>query len=118
MVEQGRRQPVETIHLSAHRFQELLPVRFVHLLFAEELQRAGKSEDRRSELMRGVGNELAARLVQLRQALTHALETACELSDLVVTFGLDRLLQRASGNPVGATLEAVNARGETARTQF
>jgi hypothetical protein len=67
--------------------------------------------------VRRISYELAARLVQLSEALAHALEAPRELSNLILPLVLDRLLERAGGNPIGATLEAPDTRGELAGAQ-
>src|SRR5258705_4814844 len=51
------RQP---LHLLGHRLEKLAPGGLVEILVAKELEKAPEREDRRAELMRGIGDELAA----------------------------------------------------------
>ena len=70
--------------------------------------------------MGGVGDELAARAVEVGEAETHAVEGAGQLADLVLDRVDDLLLEIPARDPAGRFLEPPDAvrepqRGEGAR---
>ena len=67
-VEQVGRQLLEPVDLLAHRGQELRAGRLVDVLVLEQLDEAAEREDRRAQLVRGVGDELLAGLVEAAPA--------------------------------------------------
>ena len=83
-VEQVGGELREPRHLLAHRGEELLARRRVEPRLLEQLEEAAEREERRSQLVRGVGDELAAGAVEGREPQAHALEGARELADLVL----------------------------------
>ena len=78
-VEQVDGQLLEARDLLAHRLQELAPRLVVELLVLEQLDEAAEREDRRAQLVRGVGDELLARAVDAAELLLHLVERAREL---------------------------------------
>ena len=64
-VEQVDGQLLQALHLLAHRVHELAPRLLVEVLVLEQLDEAGQREDRCAQLVRGGGNELLARDVDL-----------------------------------------------------
>ena len=86
-VEQVGGQLREPVDLLAHRAHELGPRRGVGLVLVEQLDEPAEREDRRAQLVRGVGDELLAGAVEPREPPLHLVEGAGELADLVV--GLD-----------------------------
>ena len=105
-VEQVRREVREAVDLAPGRGEELAPRALVEILVGEQLEEAGQGEERRSQLVRGIGDELLAGPVELRQLDAHAVERARELADLVVAGVDDGLVERALGDPLGRLLEA------------
>ena len=99
------RQPID---LLAHAPEELAPGRVVELLLDEQLEMAAEREKRRPELVRGVGDELAAGVLEAREALAHAVERTRELAELVRARVDDRLVELAVRDPFGRALEATN----------
>ena len=86
-VEQVRRQPRQPVDLALHRREELASRVLVELLVREQLEEAAEREERRPQLVRGVGDELLARVVELREPHPHAVEAERQLADLVVARG-------------------------------
>ena len=101
-------QPVD---LFAHRLQELLPRRLVELLVRHQLQKAGQREERRAQLVGGVGDELAARAIEHLQPDAHPLERRGKLAQLVVARVDHRLVEGAAGDPLGRALEPPDPAG-------
>ena len=83
-VEQVHRQLLQPRDLLAHRLEELAPRVLVEVLVLEQLDEAAQREDRRAQLVRGGGDELLARDVDLPQLLLHLVERVRELADLVL----------------------------------
>ena len=81
------------------------PGRRVGLLVLEQLDEAAEREDRRAQLVRGVGDELLAGAVEARQALLHLVEGPRELADLVGRVDRDRRLEVAIRDLLGGGLE-------------
>ena len=104
------RQPLD---LLAHRRQELAPRLLVELLVRQQLEEAAEREERRPQLVRGVGDELAARAVELRQPLAHPLEGVRQLPDLVVA----RSTTGSSSRPAAIRSAARSSRRDPARVQ-
>ena len=100
------RQPFD---LLAHAGEELLPGCLVHVLVVEELEVPAQREERRSQLVRRVRDELAARVLEARESLTHAVERTRELSKLVGAFVDDGLVEAAAGDAIGRPLEPADA---------
>ena len=111
-VEQLRRELRQAIDLLAHRREELAAGRLVELLVAEQLEEAAEGEDRRAELVRGVRDELAPRVVERRQPLAHPVERARELTDLVRAVVDHRLVELPGRDPLGRGLEPPQAARE------
>ena len=105
-------QPVD---LLPHRRHELLLGTRLELLVLHQLQEAAEGEERRSQLVRGVGDELAAGVLQLGQPLTHSLERIRQLADLVGPLVGNGLREVAAGEPVGRALEPMQAACEDGR---
>ena len=106
------RQPLD---LLAHAPEELPPGRLVEVLLDEELEVAAEREERRAELVRGVRDELAARVLEPREALAHAVEGAGELAELVRARVDDRLVELPVRDPLGRLLESADASREEPR---
>ena len=81
------------------------PRLLVELLVREQLEEAADREERRSQLVRRVRDELLARVVELRELDAHAVERARELADLVVAVIDDRRVEVAAGDALGGGLE-------------
>ena len=73
-----------------------LPGPGVEILVVQELEEAAQAEERGSELVRGVRDELAPHAVEVGEPLAHRVEGARELGDLVARRGSRR---RASRSP-------------------
>ena len=71
-------------------------------------------EERRAQLVRRVGDELAAGVVELREALAHAVERARQLAELVGAVVDDGLVEAAARDPVGRPLEPADPAREDA----
>ena len=113
-VEQLGRELRQPVDLLAHRRQELGARLVVQLLVGQQLEEAAEREQRRAQLVRRVGDELAARVVERREPLAHAVEGARELPDLVAALVADRLVEPARGDPLGSASPAAAAAGRTA----
>ena len=81
----------------------------VQILVREQLEKPAQREQRRAELVRGVGDELLPRGVELRQLDAHTVERDRQLADLVVGAVDDRRAEVAARNPLGGGLEALHA---------
>ena len=66
-IEEIRREPGQAGDLFAHLPDELVPRRLVELGIVEQLQEPGEREERRAQLVRGIGDELAARPLEIRR---------------------------------------------------
>ena len=107
-VEQVGRELRQAVDLLAHLREELVARRLVEPRVVEQLEEAAEREERRAQLVRGVGDELAAGAVEVREAQAHALERAGELAELVRAVIDDRLVEAPGGDPVGGELEAAD----------
>ena len=114
-VEQLAGELRQAIDLLAHAPEELAPGRLVEILLDEQLEMAAEREERRPELVRGVGDELTARMLEPGEALAHAVERARELAELVRARVDDRLVEPAVRDPFGRPLEATDAAREEPR---
>ena len=108
------RQPLD---LLAHAAEELLLRGVVQVLVDEELEVTAEREERRAELVGGVGDELAARMLEAGEALPHAVEGARELAELVGARVDDRLVEPAARDPLGGLLEPADAPREQPRAR-
>ena len=105
----------QAVDLLAHANEEL-PLRgVVEILVGQELQVARQGEERGSELVRRVRDELPARMLQAGEALPHAVEGAGELAELVGARVHDRLVELPARDPLGTLLEPADAPGEEPR---
>ncbi len=82
-----------------------MPGLVVELLVAEQLEEAAERENRRPQLMGGVGDELPAGIVEPGEPQAHPVERPGELADLVAAVIHDRLLEVPGGDPLGRPLE-------------
>ena len=89
------RQPVD---LLAHLSHELGPGLGIGILVLEQLDEPREREDRRAQLVRGVGDELLAGAVEDREALLHLVEGHRQLADLVAGVDRDRGREVAVGD--------------------
>ena len=103
----------EPVDLLAHRLEELAPCLLVELLVGHQLEEAAEREERRPQLVRGVGDELAPGAVEVLQPRAHALERDRELPELVVAGVDDGLVEASVRDPLGGALEP----GDPARVQ-
>ena len=87
-VEQIGRQLRQAVDLLAHRADELFALLGGRFVVLEQLDEAAEAEDRRPQLVRGVGDELLAGVVELGQAALHFVEGAGQLPELA--GGVDR----------------------------
>ena len=113
-VEQVDRELGQPVDLLAHRPHELGPRLGVGVLLVEQLDEPGEREDRRPQLVRGVGDELLAGAVEHREALLHLVEGHRELADLVAGVDRDRgrevAVRRPSRRPPRAAAGGARAR--------
>src|SRR5262249_60984201 len=72
-------------------------------------------EDGRAQLVRGVGDELAARPVQAGEAQPHSVEGTREMPDLVLAGVDDRLVEAPGGDALRRLLEAADPAREDPR---
>ena len=108
-VEQVGGELREPVDLLAHRLEELLPGRLVDLLVRHQLEEAAEREERRPQLVRGVGDELAARAVELAEPPAHSLERVGQVAELVVARVDHRLVEASARDPLGRPLEPQDA---------
>ena len=101
-------QPVD---LRPRRREELAPRALVEVLVREQLEEARQREQRRPELVGGVGDELLPGAVELRELDPHAVERRGQLAELVGAAVDDRLVEGALRDPVGGTLQATDPAG-------
>ena len=99
------RQPID---LLAHAPEELAPGRVVQVLLDEELEVTAEREERRPQLVRRVGDELAPGVLEARETLAHALEGASELTELVRARVDDRLVELPVRDALGRPLETTD----------
>ena len=69
---------------------------------------AAEREERRPQLVGGVGDELAPGVLEAGEALAHAVERARELAELVGARVDDRLVELAVRDALGRLLEATD----------
>ena len=110
-VEQVGGEVREAVDLAAGRGEELRPRRLVEILVVEQLEEAREREERRPQLVRGVGDELLPGAVELGELDPHAVERGRQLADLVGVVVDDGLVERALGDPVGRPLQAAEPAG-------
>ena len=67
-VEQVGREPRQTRHLRARLVEELPPLVGIELLVGHQLEEPAEREERRPQLVRRVGDELAAHAVEVGEA--------------------------------------------------
>ena len=115
-VEQVGGEPGQPRHLAVHRGDELA-ARGGILLVLEQLEEAAEREQRRAQLVRGVGDELAARPVGALQPAAHVVERAGQLVDLVAAVVGDRRREVAGGDAARRALQPADARGQRERGQ-
>ena len=104
-VEQVRGELRQPVDLLAHRLQELLPRLLVEILVRHQLQEAAEREERRAQLVRGVGDELPSGALEVLEPDPHPLERGRQLAELVVARVHDRLVEAPAGDPLGGALE-------------
>ena len=108
-VEQVGGELGQAVDLLAHRAHELGPLLGARVLLFEQLDEAAEAEDRRAQLVRGVGDELLAGAVELGEAALHLVEGAGELAELAGGGDRDRRLEVAVGDFASGVLEAADA---------
>ncbi len=112
-VEQIGGQLGQAFDLLAHRADELFALGRARVVLLEQLDEAAEAEDRRAQLVRGIGDELFAGGVELGEAALHLVEGAGERRELADRGDRDRRLEVAVGDFAGGLLEAPDvARGE------
>jgi hypothetical protein len=104
-VEQLARELRQAVDLLAHAPEKLAPRGVVEVFLDEQLEVAAEREQRRSELVRCVGDELAAGVLEPGETLAHALEGARELAELVGARVDDRLVELAACDALSGSLE-------------
>ena len=105
---------VSRVTCAADRDHEVGARLGVELLARQQLEEAREREQRRPQLVRGVGDELGARTVERREPHAHALERARELPELV----RDRCRRSASSNSPSAMRAAARVEpADAAREQ-
>ena len=112
-IEEVGRELREPLDLPLHRLDEAAASLVVEFLVREQLEEATDREQRRPQLVRGVGDELLAGVVELRELDAHPVERARELADLVVAVVDDRGAEVSACDPLGGGLEPERA-GEPA----
>ena len=106
------RQPLD---LRAHVVEELAARLLVELLVLEQLEEAAEREERRAQLVRGLRDELLARVVEPRELALHVVEGGAELAELVVGVGLDAVGEVAGRDLARGALEPLDAQRQRAR---
>ena len=99
----------QALDLLAHAGEELAPAsarRAPHRSSSSRM--SSEREERRAQLVRGVGDELTAGSLELRQAHAHALERTGQLAELVVGCVDDGLVEAAARDPVGRLLQSAD----------
>ena len=82
------------------------PRLLVELLVGEELEESADREERRSQLVRRIRDELLAGVVELRELDAHPVERARQLADLVVPVIDDGRVEVAARDALRRGLEA------------
>ncbi len=107
-VEQVGGELGQPLDLLAHRAHELGPLLGAGVLLFEQLDEAAEAEDRRAQLVRGVGDELLAGAVELGEAALHLVEGAGELAELAGGVDRDAGGEVAVGDLAGRLLEPLD----------
>ena len=110
-VEQIRGQLGEAVDLLAHRVHELGSLLWVGVLLFEQLDEAAETEDRRTQLVGGVGDELLAGDVELGETALHLVEGAGELPQFARGGNRDLGLEITVGDLSGGILEPSDLSG-------
>ena len=105
-VEQIGGQLGQAVDLLAHRADELFPLLGARFVLLEQLDEPAEAEDRRPQLVRGVGDELLAGVVELGEAPLHFVEGAGELAQLAGGVDRDPASEVAFGDLVGGVLDS------------
>ena len=79
-IEQVGGQPRQAIDLSTRGLEEVPPRVLVEILVAQKLEKPPEGEQGRTELVRGVLDELAAGAVEIREPNAHPVERPRELA--------------------------------------
>ena len=95
--------------------EELAAGGLVELLVLQQLEEAAEREQRRAQLVRGLGDELLARVVEPLQLALHVVEGGGELAELVVRVGLDAVGEVAARDLARGALEPLDAQRQRAR---
>ena len=80
-----------------------------------DLELGAHHGDRRAQLVRGVGHELAARRRRRLEPAEHPVHRACQLGDLVRRCGLPAPARAASATLIAATRDVTACTGRSAR---
>ena len=111
-VEQVGRQLGQALDLLAHRAHELVPLLRARVLFFEQLDEAAEAEDRRAQLVRGVGDELLAGAVELGEPALHLVEGAGQLAELAAGVDRDADGEVAVGDGARGVLDPAHPPGD------
>ena len=106
------RQPTD---LARHGVEELASCRLVEVFVLQQLEEAAEREERCPQLVRGVGDELAPRMIQTREPDAHPVERPRQLAELIGAAIRNRLVEAAARDPICCPLEPANAAREQAR---
>ena len=101
-----------------HRVQEVPPRALVELLLAQELDEAAECEERRTQLVGSVRDELAASVVELGETRAHPLEGGGQLAHLVRALVLNGLIESAPGDALRGPLQPPDPPRERPRGQI
>ena len=115
-VEEIGREPREPIDLLPHSGEELSARLLVQLLVVHQLQEAAKREQGRPQLVRCVGDELLAGIVELGQAQAHAIERAGKLTELILAVVDHGLVKAPRRDPLGCPLKPLDPAREDPRS--
>ena len=115
-VEQVADQPVEAAHLLVHGLERLVELVGADHALGDGLDVARDGRERRPQLVRDAHQEVALELVDLAQAVDHALEPGGELAELVVGVALaDHVhVEVAAGHLVGRAADHAQRLGDAA----
>ena len=115
-VEQVADEPVEPAHLLVHGLERLVELSRADDALGDGLDVAGDGCERRSQLVGDSHEEVALELVDLAQAVDHALEPGGELAELVVGVALaDHVhVEVAAGHLVGGAPDHAQRVGDAA----
>ena len=105
-VEQIGRELREPLHLLAHRLEELAALLLGEAALREQLEVAAERRQRRAQLVRRVGDELATRAVERVETRPHLLQGAREVADLVTLVVDDRISERSVRDAIGGSAQA------------